>query len=194
MVVTKYATVQQIADLMAGGGIDLIAESRLQESLEKWSSPLLRDYKVKKFFIGHLQTNKAAKVVENFDFICSLDSLRLAKAIDVQAKKLGRQANCLIQVKITDRTTQGGIPVEEAAEFIQAVKKDFKNITLKGLMTIAPDTQEEAVLRNGFKKVKNIFDAHFAKDDYLSMGMSGDYETAVSEGSNLPRIGSAVFK
>ncbi len=194
LVASKYASVEQISALMSGGNIEIIAESRLQESLEKWASPLLRDYKVKKFFIGHLQTNKAAKVIENFDFICSLDSLRLAKVVDTNAQKLCRQVNCLIQIKLTDRKTQGGIPVEEAADFIKAVKKDFKHINLKGLMAIAPDTQDEAILRAGFRKVKQIFDAYFSEDDYLSLGMSEDYEIAVSEGSNLPRIGSAVFK
>ncbi|MDD6173589.1 MAG: YggS family pyridoxal phosphate-dependent enzyme [Elusimicrobia bacterium] len=193
LAVTKYASAEQIADLLKGG-VDLVAESRLRESLEKWRSPLLKDYKVKKFFIGRLQTNKAAKVVDNFDCICSLDSLHLAQAVERHAAKLGRNIDCLVQIKLTDRETQGGIAPEEAGRLIEDIRKDFKHITLKGLMAIAPDTSDEELLRSCFKKAKSVFDAYFKPEDCLSLGMSGDYKIAVAEGSNLPRIGSAVFK
>lgn len=194
LVVTKYARAEQIAQLLSCGGISMIGESRLQDSLEKWNSPLLSGYKVQKFFIGHLQTNKAAKVVDNFDFICSLDSLRLARCIDKEGEKLGRSVSCLVQIKLTDRETQGGLPLEEAGDFIEQVRKGFKHITLRGIMAIAPDTEDKALLKECFKKAAEIFKVYFTKEDFLSLGMSGDYETAVAEGSNLPRIGSAVFK
>lgn len=194
MAVTKYASAEQIAALLKGGGVEMIGESRLQDSLEKWNSPLLKSYKVKKFFIGHLQSNKAAKVVDNFDFICSLDSLRLAHCIDKEGQKLGRTVNCLVQLKLTERETQGGLALGEAGGFIERVRRDFRHIALKGIMAIAPDTQDKDLLRNSFRKARAVFEAYFAKGDYLSLGMSGDYEIAVEEGSNLPRIGGAVFK
>lgn len=194
LAVTKYASAEQIADLLKSGGVEMVAESRLRESLEKWNSPLLKDFKVKKFFIGRLQTNKAAKVIENFDCICSLDSLHLAQTVERHAAKSGRGVDCLVQIKLTDRQTQGGISPEEAGPFIETVKKDFKHIVLKGIMAIAPDTDDEEALRACFKKAKNVFDAYFTPADYLSLGMSGDYKIAVAEGSNLPRVGSAVFK
>ncbi len=193
LAVTKYASAEQIADLLKGG-VNLVAESRLKESLEKWNSPLLKDYKVKKFFIGRLQTNKAAKVVDNFDCICSLDSLHLAQAVERQAAKSARTVDCFVQIKLTDRETQGGISPEEAGPFIETLRKDFKHIVLKGIMAIAPDTDDEELLRSCFKKAKKIFDVYFSPEDSLSLGMSGDYKIAVAEGSNLPRIGSAVFK
>lgn len=194
LAVTKYASAEQIAQLLKYGGVSMIGESRLQESLEKWSSPLLSGYKVKKFFIGHLQTNKAAKVVDNFDFICSLDSLRLARCIDKEGEKLGRGVDCLVQLKLTERETQGGLNLEEAGGFIEQVRKDFKHISLRGIMAIAPDTEDKSVLRKCFESAGAVFKAYFSKDDYLSLGMSGDYETAVAEGSNLPRVGSAIFE
>ncbi len=194
LVVTKYASAEQIAQLLSCGGVSMIGESRLQDSLEKWNSPLLSGYKVQKFFIGHLQTNKAAKVVDNFDFICSLDSLRLARCIDREGGKLGRCVNCLLQLKLTDRETQGGLDLKEAGKFIERVRKDFKYISLRGIMAIAPDTEDKALLRECFRSAAEVFRAYFREGDYLSLGMSGDYETAVAEGANLPRIGGAVFK
>lgn len=194
MVVTKYASAQQIAALMQGGKVDIIGESRLKESLEKWSSPLLKDYKPKKFFIGRVQTNKAAGIINNFDCICSLDSLHLAECLEKQALKAGKQVDCLIQIKLTDRQTQSGISPQQAESLIKAVRANYPHIKLKGIMAIAPNTQDENILRECFKKAKAVFDSNFSRGDYLSLGMSGDYKTAVEQGSNLPRIGSAVFK
>lgn len=194
MVVTKYACAEQIAQLMQGGQIDIVGESRLKESLEKWSSPLLKDYHPRKFFIGRVQTNKAAGIINNFDCICSLDCLHIAKCLEQKAVKYNKEVCCLIQIKLTDRQTQSGIEPGQAAGLIEDIKKTCPHIKLKGIMAIAPNTKDEKILADCFKKAKDVFDKYFNRGDYLSLGMSGDYKIAVEQGSNLPRIGSAVFK
>ena len=192
LVVTKYATKEQIWQLLSKRKVFAIGQSQLKDTLEKFLSPELKDFKVKKFFIGHLQTNKAAKVLENFDLICSLDSLHLADVLNKQAQKQNKTALCLLQLKLTNRQTQGGLNIEEVPVFIKQVKTLYPGIKLKGLMAIAPQGSTEEI-RSAFKKAKNIFDCYFTKEDYLSLGMSSDFEIALEEGSNLIRIGSAVF-
>ena len=139
-----------------------------------------------------MQTNKAAKVLENFDLICSLDSLHLAEVLNKQAQKQNKKACCLLQIKLTNRQTQGGLEISQVADFIKQVKTLCPYIELKGLMAIAPQGREEQI-RAAFKKAKKVFDCYFKQEDYLSLGMSGDFEIALEEGSNLIRIGSAVF-
>lgn len=193
LTVTKYALVPDILTLLANRKISCVAESRLQDSIKKWSEPQIQDFKVKKFFIGQLQTNKAAKVLEYFDVICSLDSNHLASCINVQAGKLLKCPECLVQVKLTDRETQGGVDLKSAQGLITEVRNRYKNINLKGIMAIAPVADNPEDLRLLFKQVKQLFDDNFNHEDYLSLGMSHDFEVAVEEGSNLPRIGSAIF-
>lgn len=192
LVVTKYATKEQIGQLLSARQVFAIGQSQLKDTLVKFSDPILKDYKVKKFFIGHLQTNKAAKVLENFDLICSLDSLHLAEVLNKCAQKQNKKALCLLQVKLTGRETQGGLEISQVDSFIKQVKTLYPYIELKGLMAIAPQDTEEQI-RAAFKKAKQIFDCYFKEQDYLSLGMSSDFEIALQEGSNLIRIGSAVF-
>lgn len=192
LVVTKYATEEQIFKLLSNRPVFAIGQSQLKDTLVKFSSPNLKNFKVKKFFIGHLQTNKAAKVLENFDLICSLDTLHLAEVLDKQAQKLNKKALCLLQIKLTNRQTQGGLNIKEVPAFIEKVKNLYPNIQLRGLMAIAPQGSPEEI-QAAFKKAKEVFDCHFKEEDYLSLGMSSDYEIALKQGSNLIRIGSAIF-
>lgn len=192
LVITKYASREQILQLLSKRQVFAIGQSQLQDTLKKFSDPQLKTFKVPKFFIGHLQTNKAAKVLENFDLICSLDSLSLAKVLDKEAKKQNKKAQCLVQLKLTDRQTQSGISPDEIAAFISQVKALYPGIELKGLMAIAPQASP-AEISQAFKKAKQIFDKHFKPQDILSLGMSNDFELALKEGSNLIRIGSAIF-
>ncbi len=191
--VVKYAAIPQIADLLTDKSITFVAESRLQDSLKKWESAELRPYKVKKFFIGHLQKNKVAKILDFFDLICSLDSLNLAQFINQKAKEKTKIAHCLIQVKLTDKDTQGGASLEEAETLIQTINNTCPNIKLEGLMAIAPQAGAE-VIEQKFLTVKKLFDKYFKPSDVLSLGMSEDYKIAIKSGSNLVRIGSKIFK
>jgi len=192
LVVTKYATQEQIEHLLSQRQVFAVGQSQLQDTIRKYSSPILKTFKVRKFFIGRLQTNKAAKVLEYFDLICSLDNLHLAEVLNKQAQKQNKTACCLLQIKLTNKETQGGLAIEEVPSFIDKVKTLYPNIKLKGLMAIAPQGSKEEI-RDAFKKAKQIFDCYFTEQDYLSLGMSGDFEIAIEEGSNLIRIGSAVF-
>jgi len=194
LTVTKYALPQDIYTLLKERNINFVAESRLQDSLQKWSQEELAQFKVTKFFIGRLQTNKVAKVIENFDIICSLDGQHLAQAVNNQAQKRCKKVKCLLQVKLTDKQTQGGVDLALAQELINTVRAQYPYIDLAGIMAIAPIVQNKEELRPLFKEVKNLFDNNFDRGDYLSLGMSEDFETAVEEGSTLPRIGSAIFK
>lgn len=191
--VVKYATVPQIANLLTDKTINYVAESRLQDSLKKWQSAELKPYKVKKFFIGRLQKNKAAKVLEYFDLICSLDSLTLAQFVNAKAKEQNKIANCLVQVKLTDKNTQGGVSLEGASALIENILNTCKNIKLKGLMAIAPQASED-IIEQKFLAVKKLFDKYFRSSDILSLGMSEDYKIAIKSGSNLVRIGSKIFE
>ncbi len=191
--VVKYATAAQIANLLTDKTINYVAESRLQDSLKKWESAELKPYKVKKFFIGRLQKNKAAKVLDFFDLICSLDSLTLAQFINQKAKEKDKIANCLIQVKLTDKQTQSGVILDEAGALIENIIKTCPNIKLHGIMAIAPQESEE-IIEQKFLAVKQLFDKYFKPSDILSLGMSEDYKIAIKTGSNLLRIGSKIFE
>ena len=191
--VVKYATITQIANLLTDKTINYVAESRLQDSLKKWQSEELKPYKVKKFFIGHLQKNKVAKVLEYFDLICSIDSLNLAQFVNKKAKEQNKIANCLVQVKLTNKDTQGGASLEDAGVLIETILNTCKNIKLKGLMAIAPQASED-IIEQKFLTVKKLFDKYFKPSDILSLGMSEDYKIAIKSGSNLIRIGSKIFE
>lgn len=191
--VVKYATAAQIANLLTDKTINYVAESRLQDSLKKWESAELKPYKVKKFFIGRLQKNKAAKVLDFFDLICSLDSLTLAQFVNQKAKEKNKIANCLIQVKLTDKQTQSGVVLDEASTLIENVIKTCPNTKLHGIMAIAPQESEE-IIEQKFLAVKQLFDKYFKPSDILSLGMSEDYKIAIKTGSNLLRIGSKIFE
>jgi len=138
-----------------------------------------------------LQSNKIAKIINFFDFIDSVPDIKTARRIDALA---GKPVNCLAQIKLTERDTQGGASLKDAPALIAEIKA-LKNINPRGLMAIAPQTEDETILRPLFKAVKNIFDKEFGgrPGTYLSLGMSGDLETAVEEGSTLPRVGSSIF-
>jgi pyridoxal phosphate enzyme (YggS family) len=192
--VTKYARNADIAALLAGRDIFAVGESRLQDSVKKWAAPELAQFKAQKFFIGALQSNKIAKIVESFDLIASVESLDKAVLISRAAQNLGRQTPCLVQIKLTDRQTQRGVALKEAAALISRIRKDCPWVIPNGLMAIAPVTDDPESLRPLFREVKTFFDGNFGRGSYLSLGMSGDYEIAVEEGSNLPRLGSVIFK
>jgi len=191
--VVKYAAIPQIANLLTDKSITCVAESRLQDSLKKWQCAELKPYKVKKFFIGHLQKNKVAKVLDFFDLICSLDSLNLAQFVNQKSKEKNKIAPCLIQIKLTDKDTQGGASLDGAGALIEQINSTCPNIKIKGLMAIAPQASAK-VIEQKFLAVKKLFDKYFKPSDILSLGMSEDYKIAIKSGSNLLRIGSKIFE
>ncbi len=179
-------------------GITDIAESKIQEALPKFEV-LSNDLKgVNKHFIGHLQSNKAKKAVLNFDLIQSLDSIDLANDINRHASSINKIQKCLIELKVSQEETKHGVSKETLFEIYNHCFSNCKNIAICGIMAIAPYFCDQEQVRPYFKEAYNIFSDLRGKVinqnfKILSMGMSGDFETAIQEGSNMVRIGSALF-
>lgn len=177
-------------------GIDLIGENKVQEFLSK--KPYLKLDNCKAHLIGHLQTNKVRQIISEVDMIQSVDSIKLAKEISKRAHALGITVDCLIEVNIGDEESKTGLDMELLYETLNEISL-LPGIKVKGLMTIPPICEDEDTLSEYFSKMHEIFiDIKSKKLDnidmcILSMGMSGDYETAVRNGSNLVRVGSAIF-
>lgn len=148
--------------------------------------------------IGHLQTNKVKYIIDKVKLIHSLDRISLAKEMNKQAKKYGIIVDALIQVNVSEEESKFGLKVCELMPFIEEVTK-FPNINIKGLMTIAPFTDDEIVLRDVFRKMNNLKEDINNKNyenislEYMSMGMTNDYKIAIEEGSNMVRIGTGIF-
>lgn len=177
-------------------GIDLIGENKVQEFLSK--KPYLKLDNCKAHLIGHLQTNKVKQIISEVDMIQSVDSVKLAKEISKRSEAMGIVTQCLIEVNIGDEDSKTGLDLDLLTETIEEISA-LPNIQIKGLMTIPPICDDEDTLNEYFSKMHEIFiDIKSKKLDnntmsILSMGMSGDYEAAVRNGSNLVRVGSAIF-
>jgi len=176
-------------------GIKNIGENRVQEFTEKFES-IKGD--VTHHFIGHLQTNKVKYLVPHIKLIHSADSEKLLDEIDRISAKHGVVTDVLIEINASGEESKFGIEFDEAEAIIRGNEKR-ENCRIMGLMTIGPNYSTEDQIRDAFRKMKNLFDKlseiHFEKSSmkYLSMGMSGDYEIAISEGANIVRVGSAIF-
>lgn len=193
LAVTKYAQDQDVLFFLQKGLIRHIGESRVQQAWTRWTSENFAKYPVVKHFIGHLQKNKVAKAAQLFDFIDSLDDFDTALALEKHAPA-SKTLRALVQVKLTERQTQSGLPLDEARTLAKQLKT-LQRVKVCGYMGIAPQGAPEAELRALFGGVKRAFDQDFPPDTerYLSLGMSEDFITAVEEGSSLPRIGSKLF-
>jgi hypothetical protein len=192
--VTKNVEVERILEAIQGG-INAIGENRVQEALIKY--PLI-EKEIEWHMIGYLQRNKAKKAVEHFDLIQSLDRISLAQELDKRGKQQNKIVNVLVQVNVSGEESKSGISPEETVEFIKSLS-DYENILIKGLMTIAPYTDDPEETRPYFARMKGLFDeVHKLKGrnidiEYLSMGMTNDFEVAIEEGSNMIRIGTGIF-
>ncbi len=177
-------------------GIDLIGENKVQEFLSK--KPYLKLDNCKAHLIGHLQTNKVKQIIGEVDMIQSVDSVKLAKEISKRAQGSGISVDCLIEVNIGDEESKTGLDMAFLYETLDEIAV-LPGIKIKGLMTIPPICEDDRTLCEYFSKMNEIFiDIKEKKLDnidmcILSMGMSGDYEAAVRNGSNLVRVGSAIF-
>lgn len=177
-------------------GIDLIGENKVQEFLSKRDALNLE--KVEKHLIGHLQSNKVRKIITEVDMIQSVDSVSLAKEIERQAEKNDMTANVLLEINVGEEESKTGMDKSLFMESFAEIS-EMKHISIKGLMTIPPICENNTDLRKFFDEMYNLFIDISAKKldnvnmDILSMGMSGDYEEAILCGSNLVRVGSAIF-
>ena len=189
--VTKTVQVEKIENSLNFGITD-IGENRIQEAEIKL--PLLPKYKIKKHFIGHLQTNKAKKAVLLFDVIQSVDSFRLLEEINRQAENIKKAQDCLFEIKVSEENAKYGINPESLEELLEK-SKSLKNVRMLGLMAIAPFFENPESARPYFRmayKYYSLLTTRYSLS-YLSMGMTGDYEIAVEEGSNMVRIGTGIY-
>jgi pyridoxal phosphate enzyme (YggS family) len=178
------------------GGLDNLGENRVQELTEKYEK--LKDFDIKWHMIGHLQKNKVKYIIGKAELIHSVESLDLAEEIDKRAKKLDLTARVLLELNIGEEESKFGIRAENSAEFARAMEK-FENIKVMGLMTVAPFSDNPEDVRWVFRKMKELFneisDMRLKNFEmrFLSMGMTNDFEIAIEEGSNMIRIGTAIF-
>lgn len=188
--VTKYVSTERAEEALEAG-VNELGENRDDGLLEKWK--VLQDKPVW-HFIGSLQTKKVKNMINIVDYIHSLDRLSLAEEINKRASK---KTNCLVQVNVSGEESKHGLTPNEVIPFIEQLQV-FENISVVGLMTMAPLTDDEDVLRNCFRQLKEIRDEvkarqfHFAPCTELSMGMSNDFSIAVEEGATMIRIGTAL--
>jgi PLP dependent protein len=186
--VSKTKTVDDILALYAEGQRDF-GENYVQELMDK-QQQLPAD--IRWHYIGHLQSNKVKFILPFVYLIHGVDSLRLLKEIDRQAVKTGRVAEVLLQVHVAREETKFGLDADEVAEVMRAAPA-FAAVRVRGLMGMASNTEDEAVVRTEFKTLKRLLDQWFPTEGILSMGMSGDYGIAIEEGSTMVRIGSLLF-
>jgi hypothetical protein len=192
--VTKTHRADAVRAVKAAGVAD-VGENRVQE-LEEKVAEVGRET-VGWHLIGHLQRNKAGKALPLFDLIHSLDSLRLAEALSAEAVKRGVDVRALVQVNASGEGTKGGFEPDALVEGVGRIA-EMPGMRVEGLMTMAPFTDDEQVVRAAFRRTRELLDDVARQvpglaGRQLSMGMSNDFEIAVEEGSTLVRVGSVLF-
>ncbi|MGO9124226.1 MAG: YggS family pyridoxal phosphate-dependent enzyme [Terriglobales bacterium] len=198
MAVTKTQPPERIRAAY-DGGLRLFGENRVQELAGK--AEALRDLPEAEWrMIGHLQTNKAAKAVELFTGVDSVDSLRLAERLNASAREMGKKVAVLIEINVGGEAAKSGVAAEseELQELLQAAE-GLKHLEFRGLMTVPPFTEDPQQARPYFRKLRELRDRIAGGRlpgtgmQVLSMGMSHDFEVAIEEGSTCVRVGTAIF-
>ncbi|RIH65866.1 YggS family pyridoxal phosphate-dependent enzyme [Mariniphaga sediminis] len=195
--VSKTKPIEVIQDAYQTGH-KIFGENKAQELTQK-HEVLPKD--IEWHFIGHLQSNKTKYIAPFVNMIHGIDSFKILKAVNKEARKNNRVIPCLLQFHIAQESTKFGFSEEEAREMLESETfATMKNITIAGVMGMATFTDDEQQVRNEFKSLKSIFEK--LKNNYfpnepqfkeISMGMSDDYSVAVEEGSTIVRIGSIIF-
>jgi len=198
MAVTKTQTPERIREAY-DAGLRIFGENRVQEFDGKIEA--LRDLPGAEWrMIGHLQGNKAAKAVELFSAVDSVDSLRLAQKLNASAGALGKKLEVLIEINVGGETAKSGVASgsDELENILRAVP-ELEHLKFRGLMTVPPFTEDPQLTRPYFRKMRELRDQIAARGlpgvgmQVLSMGMSHDFEVAIEEGSTCVRVGTAIF-
>lgn len=193
--VTKTVDVDKVLEAIECGVTD-VGENKPQELARKYE--VIGD-KARWHLIGSLQTNKVKYIIDKVHMIHSLDRVGLCEEIQKRAEKIDRVIDCLVQVNISKEDSKHGLNEEDVIDFIKEVSSKYNNIHIKGLMTMAPFTDDEDKIRIVFKKLKNLslkiedLNISNVSMNYLSMGMSNDYKIAIEEGSTIVRVGTSIF-
>ncbi len=195
--VTKYQNLEATKAVVDAGIVDL-GESRAQEFLKKYEA--LSDEKIRWHFIGHLQKNKVKYLIGKVFLIHSVDSLRLIKTINNESQKKEVTTDVLLQLNLVNDPNKSGFSIEELEEVLPKIE-GFKQVRVRGLMTMGPNTENKNEIRKVFVELKRIYDkikkqsqGENLKLEILSMGMTDDYQIGIEEGSNLVRIGRKIFR
>ena len=192
--VTKLHSPEEINEAIDAGVTD-IGENKVQEILDKYD----KVKPVRWHLIGHLQTNKVKYIIDKVCLIHSVDSLHLAKEIDKRAAQHDLTMDILVQVNSAEEESKFGVTTEETDQLIEDIAQQCPNVRIRGLMCIAPFEENPDESKPYFEHVKKIYDKYAAIKtyridfSYLSMGMTNDFEAAIEEGSNLIRVGTAIF-
>jgi len=189
--VTKTVGVDAIRQAI-DAGVEIVGENRVQDAKEKHAA---LGGRVRWHMIGHLQRNKVRDALGIFEMIHSVDSLRLARAIDGEAEKRSIVVPVMVEVNVSGETTKYGVAPDNLEEMVAAMG-EMKNISTCGLMTMAPfvaDAEEVRPVFAGLRRLRDGLRESGFDVPYLSMGMTQDYEVAIEEGATHVRIGSAIF-
>ncbi|MBC2704318.1 YggS family pyridoxal phosphate-dependent enzyme [Desulfobacula sp.] len=193
--VSKRKSVKMIMEGIQAGAKHF-GENYIQEAIEKID--VIGKNKICWHFIGHLQSNKAKFAVKYFEYIHTVDTLKLAKSIDKQAKKIDKIQKILVQVNIGKEETKSGTRTEETIELIKQIST-FENLSLQGLMCMPPYFSDPEKARIYFKQLGLLKEKIMARKlgnvtmEHLSMGMSNDFKVAIEEGSTMVRVGTSIF-
>ena len=190
---SKYVSAKQIEQVLRSG-INNFGENRADELIDKFK---IIGKKVVWHFIGHLQSKKAKLVVPIVEYIHSIDKLSTLKEVDKEAFKNNKIQKVLLEINISGEKTKYGMKPEELLFFLDEATR-FENVSIKGLMTMAPLTDDTLVIRSVFKNLNALL--NYANNNFksinlkeLSMGMSNDFKIAIEEGATMLRIGSLIF-
>jgi hypothetical protein len=198
MAVTKTFPVEDILEAHQSGQI-LFGENRIQEAVEKYSDPRLSNIQKDLHIIGHLQRNKAKEAVTIASTIQSIDKIETLIAIEKHASAIQKPVNFLIEVNTSGESQKHGVNPDQFRKLLDdIVKYEFKYCRMNGLMTVGPLTDQKAEIRKSFRLLKKLFDQTVKEPEFMnlkiiSMGMSQDFQVAIEEGSNMIRIGTAIF-
>ncbi len=194
--VSKTFSCEKILEALSAGQ-NIFGENYVQELSQKYNE--LKDERIEWHMIGHIQTNKAKKILEIPTFLIhSIDRIDLAIQLDKHLQKLGQSRDVLVEVNTSGEASKSGVHPDEVISFVRSLK-NFETLRVKGLMTVGALTDNQAKTRNCFRKLRKIFlDVRNEGIDRiemieLSMGMSSDFQIAVEEGATIVRIGTAIF-
>jgi len=189
--VSKYSTSEDVKTLYAAGQ-RAFGENKVQDLKQKQED--LQDLPISWHFIGKLQKNKINNLIDlNPVLFHSLDSVELAIELDKKLEAKGKSMNCLLQINSAYEDTKSGVDPKDAIDSYNNIAKNCKNINLKGVMSIGAHSEDKQTIEKSFKITKEIFDS-LDNATICSMGMSSDMELAINNGSNMVRVGSALFK
>ena len=190
VVVSKTRSEKEILDIYKEGHKNF-GENKVQEILEKYEK-LPKD--IRWHFIGHLQTNKVKYLIPFISLIHSVDSIKLLKEINKKAKAKNKVIDCLIQVKIANEDSKYGFNINEVSDVLNYAL-ELENVSIKGLMGMATNTNNNNLIDKEFKLLNTEFKKYESKIfNVLSMGMSNDYKLAITNESNMIRLGSIIFR